>query len=161
MRWAAWLHARAENVLALMMAVMFASFIAQVVFRYLFNLPLGWTEELCVFMWLWGILWGVAFVLRDGEEIRFDMLISHVGRGTRRAMTAASGVGAAVLLAIAMPATWSYISFMSREKSAALGIRMDWVFGLYMVFAVALIARHARLVWHAATDRLHDDMPQG
>ncbi|WP_197504073.1 TRAP transporter small permease [Ketogulonicigenium vulgare] len=53
-----WLVRRAENIQALMLAVMFFAFIIQVVFRYFFNLPTGWTSELTVIMWLWMVLWG-------------------------------------------------------------------------------------------------------
>src|SRR5438105_3114565 len=59
----AWLRRRAENVAAAMLAVMFAAFIIQIAFRYLFNFPIGWTSELTVVMWLWLVLWGSAFVL--------------------------------------------------------------------------------------------------
>ncbi|RYE54341.1 MAG: TRAP transporter small permease, partial [Hyphomicrobiales bacterium] len=38
-----WLYARAENLLAAMLATMFVVFIIQIVFRYLLNLPIGWT----------------------------------------------------------------------------------------------------------------------
>jgi TRAP-type C4-dicarboxylate transport system permease small subunit len=48
----AWLRRRAENVAAAMLAVMFAAFIIQIVFRYFFNLPTGWTYELTVVLWL-------------------------------------------------------------------------------------------------------------
>ena len=50
----------AETLMALMMAVMFTTFIAQVVFRYVLNMPLGWTDELSTLVWLWGILWGAS-----------------------------------------------------------------------------------------------------
>ena len=73
-RLGAWLHARAENLLAAMLAVMFAVFIIQIVFRYLINLPIGWTQEISVIMWVWLVLFGTAFVVRDDEEIRFDLL---------------------------------------------------------------------------------------
>ena len=63
-----WLHRRAENIAAGMLAVMFAAFIIQIVFRYVFNFPVGWTSELTVVMWLWLVLWGSAFVLREKEE---------------------------------------------------------------------------------------------
>ena len=56
-----WLYARAENLLAAMLAVMFAVFILQIVFRYLLNLPIGWTHEISVVMWLWMVLFGTAF----------------------------------------------------------------------------------------------------
>ena len=69
-----WLYRRAENVLALMLGVMFFAFLIQVVFRYFLNYPTGWTSELTVIMWLWMVLWGAAFVAREEEEIRFDLL---------------------------------------------------------------------------------------
>ena len=37
----AWLRRRAENVAAAMLAVMFIAFMVQIVFRYLFNFPIG------------------------------------------------------------------------------------------------------------------------
>jgi TRAP-type C4-dicarboxylate transport system permease small subunit len=76
----AWLRRRAENVAAAMLAVMFAAFVIQIVFRYFFNLPTGWTTELTVVAWLWLVLWGSAFVLGEKEEIRFDLIYSAVGR---------------------------------------------------------------------------------
>ena len=39
-----WLRRRAENVAAAMLGVMFAAFIIQIVFRYFFNFPIGWTS---------------------------------------------------------------------------------------------------------------------
>ena len=68
-----WLYRRAENVLAAMLALMFAAFILQIVFRYLLNLPIGWTNEISVILWIWLVLWGAAFVVREEEEIRFDL----------------------------------------------------------------------------------------
>ena len=53
---------------------MFVAFILQIVFRYLLNLPIGWTHELSVILWIWLVLWGAAFVIREDEEIRFDLL---------------------------------------------------------------------------------------
>ncbi len=75
----AWLHRRAENVAAALLAVMFVAFIVQIVFRYLFNFPIGWTSELTVITWLWLVLWGAAFVVKESEEIRFDLIYSARG----------------------------------------------------------------------------------
>ena len=71
-----WLHRRAENVAAAMLAVMFGAFVVQIAFRYLLDWPLGWTSELTVVLWLWLVLWGSAFVVREREAIRFDWLYS-------------------------------------------------------------------------------------
>ena len=64
----------AEFVLAMLLAVMFLAFVAQIAFRYLLNFPIGWTSELTVIMWLWMVLWGAAFVVTAAEEIRFDLI---------------------------------------------------------------------------------------
>ena len=68
-----WLYRRAENLLAAMLAAMFGAFLLQIVFRYLLNLPIGWTNEISVVLWIWLVLWGAAFVVREEEEIRFDL----------------------------------------------------------------------------------------
>ena len=68
-RLGAWLRRRAENVAAAMLAVMFAAFVVQIVFRYLFNFPVGWASELSVIMWLWLVLWGSSFVLKEKEHL--------------------------------------------------------------------------------------------
>jgi TRAP-type C4-dicarboxylate transport system permease small subunit len=73
---AAWLHRRAEDVMAALLGVMFVAFLLQIVFRYFFSFPVGWTSELTVAAWLWLVLWGSAFVLTEKEEIRFDLVYS-------------------------------------------------------------------------------------
>lgn len=145
----AWLQRRAENLLVLMILAMFVAFLLQIVFRYAMNLPVAWTEEVCVLTWVWGILWGSAFVTRDADEIRFDMVYGLVSAGTRRVFRALSGLIFITVMAIALPATWGYVSFMKVESTAALGIPFSWVFVIYPVFVVAMVARHARIVWDA------------
>lgn len=151
------LHARAENVLAAIMGTMFLVFIAQVAFRYVIDLPLAWTDEMSNFLWLWGILWGAAFVMRSHEDIRFDMLYNLMSAGARRICTIfASGALTLILLA-SLPATWSYVTFMKVEKSASLLIPMNWVYSIYVLFVVAMVLRHANIVWNAWHGRLVQD----
>jgi C4-dicarboxylate transporter, DctQ subunit len=145
---AAWLHRRAENVAAGLLGVMFVAFIVQIVFRYLFNFPIGWTSELTVITWLWLVLWGAAFVVRESEEIRFDLLYSAVGRRTRLVVGIITAVSIIVLYCASLPATISYVGFMKVEKTAYLKIRFDYLFSIYVVFAVAVIARYAWILWN-------------
>jgi TRAP-type C4-dicarboxylate transport system permease small subunit len=138
----AWLRRRAENLAAAMLAVMFAAFVVQIVFRYFFNFPIGWTSELTVIMWLWLVLWGAAFVVRGNEEIRFDLLSAAAGRRTRIAMGIVAALALVVLHAASLPATYNYVTFMKVEKSSYLGIRMDWLFSIYLAFVVAVLVRY-------------------
>ena len=146
---ARWLYRRAENVLAAMLAVMFAAFILQIIFRYLLNLPIGWTNELSVILWIWLVLFGAAFVVREEEEIRFDLIYAAVGPTGRRVMFLISAVALVVLYGISFPAVFDYVSFMKVEKTAYLNIRFDWLYSIYIVFVVAIIARYLWLSWQA------------
>lgn len=148
-----WLYARAENLLAAMLVAMFAAFILQIVFRYVLNLPIGWTNEISVVLWLWIVLFGAAFVVREEEEIRFDLIIGAVGPRVRRIMMMVACLSAVGLYAWALPATWDYVTFMKVEKTAYLKIRFDWLFSIYIVFVVAIMARYIWLSWQAVFGR--------
>ena len=143
-----WLRRRAENVAAGLLAVMFAAFVVQIVFRYFFNLPIGWTSELSVITWLWLVLWGAAFVVKESEEIRFDLIYGAAGRRTRRVIGIITGAAILVLYVISLPATLSYVSFMKVEKSSYLKIPMNWLFSIYVIFAAAIIVRYLWILWH-------------
>jgi C4-dicarboxylate transporter, DctQ subunit len=148
-RLGAWLHRRAENLLAVMLAAIFAAFILQVVFRYVLNLPVGWTSEVSAVLWIWLVLWGAAFVLREDEEIRFDLIYAVAGPKARRVMLLVSAVGLIVLYGRSLPAAVDYVSFMKVEKTAYLDIRLDWLFSIYVIFSMAAIIRYLWLSWRA------------
>ena len=142
----AWLRRRAENVAAAMLAVMFAAFIIQIVFRYFFNLPTGWTSELTVVLWLWLVLWGAAFVVREDEEIRFDLISGAVGRRGRIAMGIVTALALVILYGVSLKPSFDYVAFMKVEKSSYLKIRMDWLFSIYVFFLIAVIGRYLWLL---------------
>ena len=144
-----WLRRRAENVSALLLLAMFLCFILQIVARYVFNRPLGWTDEVSVLCWIWCTLWGAAFVLREKDEVRFDIIYSGVSAQTRRVFTIITGIAAVILFGIALPAVISYITFLKVERSAYLGIRLDYLYSIYAVFAIAAIIRYGALTWRA------------
>ncbi|MBS7706325.1 TRAP transporter small permease subunit [Chelatococcus asaccharovorans] len=144
-----WLARRAENVLVLMLGAMFAVFILQVVFRYMLNLPIGWTHEISVILWLWIVLFGSAFVTRESEEIRFDIIYGAVGRRARRVMAVVTAAALVVLYTISLPAMADYVSFMKVERTAYLKLPFNWVYAIYLAFAVASIARYLWLGWRA------------
>ena len=144
-----WLARRAENVLALMLVTMFAAFILQIVFRYLVGLPIGWTHELSVILWVWLVLWGAAFVISEREEIRFDIIYGAVGPGPRRIMALISALALIALYLVSLPAVVDYVTFMKVEKTAYLKIRFDLLFSIYVVFVIAVVIRYIWIAWQA------------
>jgi C4-dicarboxylate transporter, DctQ subunit len=134
---------------AAMLAAMFIAFIIQIIFRYVFNWPVGWATEVCTIAWLWGILWGSSFVIRDSAEIRFDIVYSSVSPSIRRVFKVITGLGLITLYLVSLPSTVSYITFMKVERSSYLGIRLDYLFSIYLLFVCATVVRYSWIVWQA------------
>ena len=143
----AWLLRRAENFAAGLLTVMFVAFIVQIVFRYLFNFPVGWTAELSVIAWLWLVMWATGFVAKESEEIRFDIVSGAVGPRTARVMGIIAAISIVALYVAALPATYKYISFMKIEKSSYLHIRLDILFSAFGLYIVAVIVRYLWILW--------------
>ena len=141
-----WLYARAENVLAAMLLVLFVAFLIQVAFRYAFNLPIGWTTELTLVLWLWMVLWGAAFVVKENEEIRFDLIYGAMGRRTRLVTLLITGTFLIAVFVLSFPAVLDYVLFMKVEKTAYLKIRFDVLYFIYPIFAVAIVIRYVGLI---------------
>jgi len=144
---AAWLYRRAENVLAAMLAIMFFAFLIQIVFRYILNLPTGWTNELSAILWIWIVLWGAAFVLKEEEEMRFDLIYLTLRRRARAVVALICAAALIVLYGFSLPAVVDYVAFMKVEKTAYLKLPFDWVFSIYVAFVVATILRYLWLSW--------------
>jgi TRAP-type C4-dicarboxylate transport system permease small subunit len=138
-----WMRKRAENIVAALLGVMFLCFIVQIVFRYFFNFPIGWTSELSVITWLYITLIGSAFWLRESEEIRFDLISGALPPLGKRIVGVVVAVATVVLFAMSLPAAVKYVAFMKVESSSYLKIRLDILYSIYIVFAVAVIVRYA------------------
>ena len=137
-----WMRRRAENIVAGLLGIMFVAFIIQIVFRYFFNFPIGWTSELSVIAWLYMTLLGSAFWLKESDEIRFDLISGTLGPVGRRVVGLVVAVAAVVLFGMALPATIKYVAFMKVESTSYLKIRLDLLYSVYVVFAVAVIVRY-------------------
>ncbi|MEC7764996.1 MAG: TRAP transporter small permease subunit [Pseudomonadota bacterium] len=142
-----WLGRRAENILALLLFSMFVTFILQIVFRYFLSLPVGWTVEWVTIAWLWGILFGFAFVVRESDVIRLDIVYSVMPYGVRRVMDVIAGLTIAAIFLYTLPASWDYIDFMMRERTAYIRIPFFWVFIVYIPFAVSVAVRGLMTAW--------------
>jgi len=139
---AAWLRARAENIAATFFAAMFFSFMIQIYSRYLLNDPYSWTIEASLTAWLWIVFWCSGFLLNNRDHVRFDVLYGLVHPGMQRVFTLISVVAIVLAFAVSLPANYGFVTYMKIERSVTLGFRLDYVFSVYIVFAIAIIARY-------------------
>ena len=142
-----WIRRRAENVVAGLLGIMFGAFLVQIVFRYFFNFPIGWSSELSVITWLYMVLIGAAFWLKEEDEIRFDLIAGALGPRARRVIGILVAAATVALFAMSFPAAWKYVTFMKVESTSYLKIRLDFLYSVYLFFAAAVIVRYSWSVW--------------
>lgn len=140
----------AEAVGVALFAGLFGAFLLQVFMRYVMNRPLGWTDELSLLLYPWAVFWTCAFILKDGEHVRFDVLTAAAGRRARRLFAAIGGLATLGLFAAALPDTLDWVRFMARERTPVLDWRYHYVFAVFPLFMAAVAGRAAWALWRLA-----------
>ncbi len=133
---------------------LFVVFVIQITARFGFDRPLPWTDEAAVVLYVWVILWAAALVVPEREHVVFDLVWNSVGARTRQVMSVVGNLVIGGLSLWAIPGTWDYVKFMSREGTPVLGLPFMWVFMPFVLLLVALAVRSAWAIWRAV--RGHD-----
>ena len=151
-----WLSRRAEDFMALLMAMMFCVFILQIATRYLAKYQLGsdfgWTMDFSSTCMVWLIFFGGAFTLVESDHVKFDMIYNLFGTRTRKALSIVTSLVIAGLFAWSLPAVWTYLAFLyklgkpnSTMRNFFTGelIYVSTIYSIYLAFAVAIIWRYS------------------
>jgi C4-dicarboxylate transporter DctQ subunit len=96
---------------------------------------------------------GSGFHIVGSGRNPIDIVYGLVSERTRRTFTVISSLALVALFVVSLPASWSYVLFMKREKSAFLGMRFDYLYSIYVIFAVACIVNHVQIAWNAFRGR--------
>ncbi len=137
----AWFKRGTESVAAGLLAAIFVLFILQIFTRYVIRQPLGWTLEACLIAWLWLVFWSAAFTLRHDDHVRFTVLAESARPGLKRIFVILTALCLIATFGFSLPATADFIGFMAIEKTSLLKIPFDYVFSIYLIFALAVIVR--------------------
>ena len=135
------IRALAALVTTLLFAAIFAIFLFAIFMRYVLQQPVAWADELNIILLLWVMFIAGALVLRDNEHVAFDIGWNAAPPKGRRAMGIVGAVAFGGLFLAALPGTWSYITFLWRERTTVLEWRLDLVYSCYLVFFIAVILR--------------------
>src|ERR1700760_4869053 len=55
-----------------------------VLYPYLFGINLAWSQELCIYMFIWMAKFGAAYGVRTGIHVGVDVLINRLKEGPRK-----------------------------------------------------------------------------
>jgi TRAP-type C4-dicarboxylate transport system permease small subunit len=133
----------AALVPALMFVVVFLVFVYKIIARYGAGDAAAWADELCVVLFIWMIFWANAFVLRDEDQIRFDLLYRPFPAPARRVLTILRLLLIGGTFLYALPEIAGYIRFLWRERTPVLLWRLDVVYSIFGVFVLSVVVRSA------------------
>ncbi len=136
-----WLAHGAKLVAGLLFAAVFLVFLLKIVMRYAFHQALAWGDEMSVILFIWIIFWANAFILRDKDQIGFDLVYQLMPPAVRRTMAILRRLLIGGVLLAALPGSLDYLAFLWRERTPVLGLRLDLVYSCFGLFLVAAVAR--------------------
>jgi len=139
--WLARLRALSSVVATALFVAIFLIFIYAVVMRYVMHQPVAWADELNIILFLWVMFLAGGLVLRDDEHVAFDITWQFARPEGRRTMGIVAALAFGGLFLAALPGTWSYITFLWRERTSVLEWRLDWVYSCFLIFFVSIIVR--------------------
>ena len=166
-----WLSRTAEICAGAMLAAIFVTFLLQIGSRYLPKIvsylglaeivpilgsiaPLGWTLELIGILWVWIIFFSCAFIVREHEHVKFDILYLAVPNKIRRIFALISAAAIVVGMIYAFLPTWDYIDFMRMRRTSSVHnpftgdrIQLRTIFSIYAIFMIAVALRYAWQFW--------------
>lgn len=136
-----WFSRGNEMIAVTIFAFMFVTIILQVTARYVFNWPLGWTEEAAAIAFIWLIFWVNALVIPIRRHVVFDIIYQSLGEQPRRIFSIVTSLVFASLFLVSIPATYEYFFFLGDQPTASLEVSFRFAFLTYFVFAIAFPVR--------------------
>ena len=142
---------RALNVLAwaaeqsclLAVLVMTGLTLIQVVLRYIFRMPLVWTEEASVFLMIWMAFVGAGVAMRRGAHIAMTLLVERFPPGLSRSFLTLSRLLMLAFLAVVAWQGWLLAMSVGGQRSPALAIPMTWP---YLTMPIGAVFMGSQLI---------------
>jgi TRAP-type C4-dicarboxylate transport system permease small subunit len=141
--WALRARQLANLVAGLMFAAVFLIFNYKIITRYLGREEAVWADEISVILFIWIIFWANAFLLRDKDQITFDLVYRQVGDRAKRWMALARLLLVGGIFLWALPGSVDYILFLWRERTPVLNLRLDIIYSCFGIFLAAIVLRSA------------------
>lgn len=144
-RWRSLLGAIAvveQLLVVLLIANIVVNITAQVISRYLFNLPLVWVEEIATYSFIWATFIGAALGLKYDRHIKIE---TFVDRLPPRGVAAMKAFVFALILAFILwmlPKVWTNMLLEMRRTTIALpvNIPIGWFFSVPLMAGVVSMA---------------------
>ena len=128
-------------LLVVLMSTIVIDVLAQVFSRYLFNSPLGFTDELAGFLLIWVGLLGSAYATGEKQHLAIDLLATRVSPDSQRQLAVIVSL-MTVLFSVAVlivGGIWlMYTGFLFGQLSASLQLSLGYVYAIVPLTGVLI-----------------------
>lgn len=150
-----WLDVKLEEWLLILSFIFIILLVfLQVVSRYVFNVPVGWSSELSRYLLIW-ITWiSASYAIRKQEHIRITLLVDRFSRRAKKITELfVIIVWSAFAFVMAFVGTEVVLSLqMMGQKTSTLGIPMWVVYLIIPIGGVLMIIRLIQQVYFVITN---------
>ena len=128
----AWFQRMVDGVIRWMiiglMSLMTVIVFAQIFFRYVFNVPLGWSEELARFAFVWVSFMGASALMRVKEHINVTVFIDFMPARLRAACVLTANLCALICVYFFLVGGIELTRNEWAQLAPALQMPMGWVY---------------------------------
>jgi TRAP-type C4-dicarboxylate transport system permease small subunit len=128
----------AELVSATAFAAMFLAFMIQIVSRYVFDMPVSWSLEICSIAYIWIVFWTSDLLVSERQHIIFDVLYLKFSPKWRRLVGIFNTACLGLTFLAGLWVTLDYI-FTQTRKTMILHVPLSIVYSCFAVFMIAVI----------------------
>ena len=118
--------------------VLFVTFFLQVFFRYVIRLPLTWTMEIIVICFIWTVVLGACFTMRNRAHVKFTMIYDHLKPKPAAITRMIGNIIIVVTFLSLIPSSWSQIFFQGFQRTASLRIPYSVLFIPFVYFLISI-----------------------
>jgi TRAP-type C4-dicarboxylate transport system permease small subunit len=111
----------------------------QIVWRYLLQHSLSWSEELARYLFVWVIALGAALALKSNSHIKLDLVVELLPRRMQLPLLWIGRVAMIVVWVVLAFATLDLLPVVNLQKSPALGLPMSWPYLSVLVGALLML----------------------
>jgi len=123
-------------VLVIMLSVMCVVGTMQVIWRYVLQTSLSWSEELMRFMYVWATMLGMCVAIRRGSFAKIDNLLEAIEKRTKIGGNVFRVVGLAVqvlVLVIFIRYGYDFTMRGMKQTSPAMGMKMGLIYASFPI----------------------------
>ncbi len=111
----------------------------QVLFRYVLDAPLDWSEEMSTFAFAWMCMLGASVGIRYDEHPRLDVLLVLLPRFIQKIAKVVVNLSIMFMLIILLVYGTKFTLAMRMQSTAALGYSVSFVYMILPISAVIML----------------------